>query len=130
MTFAALLLGYGLNADSEIASIMGILTFVCAFSVGLGPITWVVMSEVLPKHATTSAGAIGIGCNWTVAFVMVSGLRTCPFVVDGMLLGVEFPPVAGVVERGQSRRGGERILPRRSVVRGGILRNAGSLRIV
>ena len=70
MTFAALLLAIGLDTDSRSASAIAILTFVASFSVGLGAVTWVVIGEIMPKHATTAAGAIGISLNWTMSFIM------------------------------------------------------------
>ena len=71
MIFASLLLAYGLNTDSGPISAVAMISFVSFFSVGLGPVTWVVLSEVMPSQATTAAGALGIALNWTANFVMV-----------------------------------------------------------
>ncbi|ORY24486.1 putative vacuolar membrane protein [Naematelia encephala] len=72
MSASAFVLAFGLNASSGPACVAAILSFVAAFSIGLGPVTWVVLSEVMPHEATTAAGAIGIGLNWTTNFVMGS----------------------------------------------------------
>lgn len=71
MSVAAALLATGINGGSSPLSVAGILGFVVAFSFGLGPVTWVVMSDVMPQEARTSAGALGLGLNWTMNFVMV-----------------------------------------------------------
>ena len=72
MVFAALLLVYGLNTDSGPVSAVAIVSFVSAYSVGLGPVVWVVLAEVMPPKARTAAGAVGIALNWSLNFVMGS----------------------------------------------------------
>ena len=72
MAIASLLLAFGINYNISILSIIAIITFVSAFSVGLGPVTWAVLSEVMPPHARTAAGSIGLALNWSMNFVMVS----------------------------------------------------------
>ncbi|WWC86392.1 uncharacterized protein L201_001268 [Kwoniella dendrophila CBS 6074] len=70
MAIAAVLLGLGINYDAQALSVTGIFSFVIAFSMGLGPVTWVVLPEVMPKHAVTAAGSIGLALNWTLNFCM------------------------------------------------------------
>ena len=72
MIFASLLLVYGLNNDSGPVSAVAIVAFVSAYSVGLGPVVWVVLAEVMPPEARTAAGAVGIALNWTMNFAMGS----------------------------------------------------------
>jgi len=72
MSVAALFLAIGINASIPALSGTAILTFVACFSVGLGPVTWIVMSEVMPREARTAAGAVGLAVNWSTAFVMGS----------------------------------------------------------
>ncbi|WVR06010.1 hypothetical protein IAU60_003038 [Kwoniella sp. DSM 27419] len=54
----------------EALSVIAVFSFVIAFSVGLGPVTWVVLPEVMPKRAVTAAGSVGIALNWTANFCM------------------------------------------------------------
>jgi MFS family permease len=70
MSLSSLLLAIGLNAPSQPLSIFSILTFVAAFSLGLGPVTWVVLPEVMPKRAVTAAGSVGLALNWSLNFGM------------------------------------------------------------
>ncbi|KAK1926694.1 putative vacuolar membrane protein [Papiliotrema laurentii] len=72
MIIWALFLAYGLNADSGPMAAVGMVSFVAFFSFGLGPVAWVVLSEVMPREATTAAGALGIALNWSMNFVMGS----------------------------------------------------------
>ncbi|KIR55568.1 vacuolar membrane protein [Cryptococcus gattii Ru294] len=70
MCFAALLLAFGINANAAGLSILGIILFVVAFSIGLGPVTWVVLPEVMPSHALNAAGSVGLALNWVLNFAM------------------------------------------------------------
>ncbi|WVW82458.1 hypothetical protein I302_104468 [Kwoniella bestiolae CBS 10118] len=70
MSIAAILLAFGINYDAQALSVIGVFSFVIAFSIGLGPVTWVVLPEVMPKHAVTAAGSIGLALNWTLNFCM------------------------------------------------------------
>jgi hypothetical protein len=47
MSVAAVTLAIGINGSTAALSAASIVAFVCAFSMGLGPVTWVVLSEVL-----------------------------------------------------------------------------------
>ncbi|OXH24151.1 vacuolar membrane protein [Cryptococcus neoformans] len=70
MCFAALYLGLGINTNAAGLSIVGIILFVAAFSIGLGPVTWVVLPEVMPSHAVNAAGSVGLALNWVLNFAM------------------------------------------------------------
>ncbi len=68
MSIAALLLAIGLNTSNQPLCVISVLTFISAFSLGLGPVTWIVLGEVMPTHAATVAGAIGLAMNWSTNF--------------------------------------------------------------
>lgn len=72
MSVAALTLAIGINTSTAVLSAISIVAFVCAFSMGLGPVTWVVLSEVMPKEAQTASGSVGLAVNWTTNFIMAS----------------------------------------------------------
>ena len=71
MSVAAITLAIGINGSIAALSAASIVAFVCAFSMGLGPVTWVVLSEVMPQEARTASGSIGLAVNWTTNFIMV-----------------------------------------------------------
>lgn len=70
----SLLLAFGLNMNQQALSLVGTIGFVLSFSMGLAPLPWAVLSEVLPSEARTAGGSIGVGVNWGTNFLMV-GLR-------------------------------------------------------
>lgn len=101
MTGAMLALAAGLNSGpgggveggGGALAVAGMVAFVSAFSVGLGPVTWVVLGEVMPPHARTAASSLGLAINWSTNF----------------LLGATFLPLqhylAGNPEVGKGREG-------------------------
>ncbi|WVQ70835.1 hypothetical protein IAR50_000360 [Cryptococcus sp. DSM 104548] len=72
MCLSSICLALGINTDASALSIMAISLFVLSFSIGLGPVTWVVLPEVMPHRAVTAAGSVGLGLNWLCNFGMGS----------------------------------------------------------
>ncbi|CAJ1942549.1 unnamed protein product [Sphenostylis stenocarpa] len=64
------------SEDSQLFSILGILSvvglvvMVIGFSLGLGPIPWLIMSEILPVNIKGLAGSIATMGNWLFAWVI------------------------------------------------------------
>lgn len=71
MSCSALALAIGMGLNSQIVSVGSIFAFVSAFSVGLGPVPWVVLPEVVPRRAVNAAGSLGLCLNWLTSFCMV-----------------------------------------------------------
>jgi hypothetical protein len=67
-SLTALLLGIGLNAHDRALSAMSVFAFALSFSIGLAPIPWVVLSEVVPPEARTADGAVAVSVNWLTNF--------------------------------------------------------------
>ncbi|KAL6952080.1 hypothetical protein U1Q18_040935 [Sarracenia purpurea var. burkii] len=65
-----------ISHDSHLQSIFGILSlvglvgFVIAFSLGVGAIPWIIMSEILPVNIKGLAGSIATLLNWTTSWVI------------------------------------------------------------
>ncbi|KAG6729658.1 hypothetical protein I3842_01G040700 [Carya illinoinensis] len=53
-----------------ILSLVGLVAFVISFSLGLGPIPWLIMSEILPVNIKGLAGSIATLANWLTSFVI------------------------------------------------------------
>ena len=66
------------QADSEetvqtisFLPITATITFIASFSIGFGPLPWVMNSELFPKEAKNLASSIGAMFNWFCAFLIV-----------------------------------------------------------
>lgn len=83
----AIALGFGLNAHQRAVSGASIISFVLFFSIGLAPIPWVVLSEVVPLEARTAVGAVAVSVNWLTNFAAVRTLGAPLYLGDhGVLL--------------------------------------------
>ncbi|XVF17905.1 hypothetical protein REPUB_Repub10bG0164900 [Reevesia pubescens] len=62
--------------DSDLYSIMGILSlvglvaFVISFSLGVGAIPWIIMSEILPVNIKGLAGSVATLANWLMSWAI------------------------------------------------------------
>ncbi|KAI0306708.1 general substrate transporter, partial [Multifurca ochricompacta] len=84
------LTGYGLNTGMMVASSIAILTFVMSFAVGLGPIPFIIISEVAPPHAVSALSSMALSLNWIANF----------------LVGVAFLPIRNTLSGGDSTKEG------------------------
>ncbi|XP_046382420.1 facilitated trehalose transporter Tret1-2 homolog [Ischnura elegans] len=50
--------------------LVSLAAFVVAFSLGLGPLPWVMMSELFPSSVKGSASALAVAVNWMLAFAV------------------------------------------------------------
>ncbi|KAF7813699.1 Sugar transporter ERD6-like 16 [Senna tora] len=53
-----------------ILAVAGVLMYVAAFSIGLGPVPWVIMSEIFPIHVKGTAGSLVVLVNWSGAWIV------------------------------------------------------------
>ncbi|AET03896.1 putative major facilitator, sugar transporter, major facilitator superfamily [Medicago truncatula] len=53
-----------------IISVVGLVVMVIGFSLGLGPIPWLIMSEILPVNIKGLAGSTATMANWLVAWII------------------------------------------------------------
>ncbi|XP_056169690.1 sugar transporter ERD6-like 6 isoform X3 [Syzygium oleosum] len=64
------------SEDSKLYSIMGILSvvgvvaLVVAFSVGMGPVPWVIVSEIFPANIKGLAGSMATLANWSTTWAI------------------------------------------------------------
>jgi len=72
-SLTALLLGIGLNTHNRALSATSVFAFALSFSIGLAPIPWVVLPEVVPPEARTAGGAVAVSVNWLTNFAAASG---------------------------------------------------------
>lgn len=69
---SSLTLALALNHHQAVLSAASMIAFVIFFSIGLAPVAWVVLGEVLPQEARTAAGSVGVSVNWLTNFAAVS----------------------------------------------------------
>jgi len=53
-----------------IVSVVGVVAMVATFSLGIGAIPWIIMSEILPINIKGLAGSIATLANWFIAWVV------------------------------------------------------------
>jgi SP family xylose:H+ symportor-like MFS transporter len=68
-----------INSTEGIISLVGILLFIGSFAMSMGPIVWVLLSEIFPNKIRSSAMAIAVAAQW-LANYFVS--QTFPIVVE------------------------------------------------
>ncbi|KAI9288382.1 major facilitator superfamily domain-containing protein [Umbelopsis sp. AD052] len=82
--------GYFVINELLVASVF---LFVASFAVGLGPIPWMITSELSPTYAASSMGAIATCANWSMNFViglvfptLMDSLNSFSFIIFGCIL--------------------------------------------
>ncbi|KAL7317352.1 Bifunctional purine biosynthesis protein PurH [Mucor circinelloides] len=50
--------------------VVSVFLYVASFAIGIGPIPWLLTSELTPTYASSSVGAIATCVNWTMNFVV------------------------------------------------------------
>jgi MFS family permease len=53
-----------------------LVVYISAYCLGIGPLPWVVMSEVLPPNVKGSAGAIVASTCWITSFMLTNSFQT------------------------------------------------------
>ncbi|WOK95647.1 sugar transporter ERD6-like 4 [Canna indica] len=65
---------YSPESDAHYAlsmlSLVGLVAYVIAFSLGLGAIPWIIMSEILPVNIKSLAGSVATLANWLTSFAI------------------------------------------------------------
>ncbi|KAI0256531.1 general substrate transporter [Lactifluus subvellereus] len=84
------LTGYGLNTGMVITSSISILIFVMSFAVGLGPVPFIIISEVAPSRAVSALSSVALSLNWIANF----------------LIGLAFLPLRNQLSGGDSTKEG------------------------
>ncbi|XP_034221648.1 sugar transporter ERD6-like 16 isoform X2 [Prunus dulcis] len=63
--------GYGLLLDwVPIIAVSGVLTYIASFSIGMGAVPWVIMSEIFPIHVKGASGSLVVLVNWLGAWAI------------------------------------------------------------
>lgn len=86
------LLGVGLGLDSGMVTLASItiLTFVASFAIGIGPVPFVMIPEVSPRHAVSALSTVALSLNWIANF----------------LVGLVFLPLRNALSQGDPEKEG------------------------
>ncbi|KAL9541859.1 hypothetical protein PS6_010092 [Mucor atramentarius] len=85
-----LIIGYVYNVGALL--IVSVFGYVIAFAIGVGPIPWMMTSELTPVYASSAVGAIATAVNWAMNFLIG---QCFPLIFDG-IKGYSFAIFAGV----------------------------------
>lgn len=70
MAVSAILLAVGLDGHHQILSSISIVTFIAAFALALGPVPFLLISELVPSHAVPAVSSLALSCSWLSNFVV------------------------------------------------------------
>ncbi|QED38614.1 sugar porter family MFS transporter [Antarcticibacterium arcticum] len=66
-----LMLGFTLmNGTVGIISLIGVLLFIASFAMSMGPVVWVVLSEMFPNNMRSVAMSIAVAAQWAANYVV------------------------------------------------------------
>ena len=52
-----------------------VVIMIISYSLGLGPIPWIALSELMPNHVRTLAGSFAVMINWIIDFTITFGFK-------------------------------------------------------
>ncbi len=73
MFFSLLILGFSFYEEAKelgIASIVSMITYVAFFAISLGPVAWLIISEIYPLSIRGKAMGIAVFANWTCNYIV------------------------------------------------------------
>ncbi|WWD04751.1 hypothetical protein V865_002822 [Kwoniella europaea PYCC6329] len=70
MGITSTLLAVGLNGGHQTLSAFSIVTFIASFSIGLGPVPFLLVSELVPPPAIPAVSSLSLSINWITNFLI------------------------------------------------------------
>ncbi|KAF9576748.1 hypothetical protein EC968_005521 [Mortierella alpina] len=70
VALSSVLLVIGAYADVGVLVVVSVFLYIACFAIGLGPIPWLLLSELLPTYALSPASSIATAVNWGTNFVI------------------------------------------------------------
>jgi SP family xylose:H+ symportor-like MFS transporter len=71
MILGFLLLGVTLQQQNVgVLSLIGILIFIASFSLSMGPVVWVLLSEIFPNKIRSTAMSIAVSAQWAANYIV------------------------------------------------------------
>ncbi|KAH7107464.1 general substrate transporter [Auriculariales sp. MPI-PUGE-AT-0066] len=63
-----LVVAFGMDSNRPVASSVGVMVFVAAFAIGLGPVPFILIPEVAPYHGVSALSSLALSINWIINF--------------------------------------------------------------
>jgi sugar porter (SP) family MFS transporter len=76
--------GENLRGAAAITAIIGLLIYTGSFAIGLGPVFWLLISEIYPLKIRGAAMSVATIANWTANFVVTISFLTIKNAIGGM----------------------------------------------
>ncbi|EXJ79183.1 hypothetical protein A1O3_08684 [Capronia epimyces CBS 606.96] len=70
MGSASVMLAAGLSNDARVPIVLGLVLFVCSFGAGLGPVPFILASELVGPEAVGATSSWALACNWLSTFLV------------------------------------------------------------
>ncbi|WVF69339.1 hypothetical protein IAT40_004115 [Kwoniella sp. CBS 6097] len=70
MAITSSLLAIGLDDHHQFLSAFSIITFIASFSIGLGPVPFLLVSELVPPPAVPAVSSLALSTNWITNFLI------------------------------------------------------------
>jgi hypothetical protein len=64
------LLGFAIKASIPLLSALSVLLFVSSFAFGLGPVPFILASELVGPEAVNAVQSLALGSNWISTFIV------------------------------------------------------------
>lgn len=88
MIVGFLLLGITLQQESVgVLSLLGVLIFIASFAMSMGPVVWVMLSEMFPNKIRSVAMSIAVAAQWAANYFVA---QTFPMVTDSEMNNNDF----------------------------------------
>ncbi|EXX79103.1 hypothetical protein RirG_008820 [Rhizophagus irregularis DAOM 197198w] len=72
MSLASAVLAFSITYDLALLSSLSIIGFVATFAIGLGPIPFLIIPEIVDTHSVATASSLGLSINWICNFLVSS----------------------------------------------------------
>lgn len=83
-----LMLGFTLmNNQVGILSLVGVLLFIASFAMSMGPVVWVILSEMFPNNMRSIAMSIAVAAQWAANYVVT---QSFPLVAESEVNNSEY----------------------------------------
>jgi MFS family permease len=97
LSLAALGLGFAIGGDAlKWIGVLSLAVYIASFAIGLGPVFWLLVSEIFPLNVRGQAASVATMANWLSNFVVSLTFLTllnalgsvCTFLLYAVLCGV------------------------------------------